>query len=50
MRYIVQMGDIVVKKIPFKDNLTNPINKTLTGRAFDGHMDNISVKCVPSIL
>ena len=50
MRYIVQMGDIVVKKIPFKDNLTNPFSKTLRRRAFDGHRDNIGIKCLRSIL
>ena len=37
----------MVEKIPSMDNLTDPFTKTLIGRVFDGHRDNIGFKCVP---
>ena len=50
MHEIVQMGDIVVDKIPSIDNLTDPFIKTLIEKAFYGHRDTLGVRCVPSML
>ena len=50
IRKIVQMGDIVVKKVSSANNLANPFTKTLMERVFYGHRDNIGVRCDPSML
>ena len=47
---IVQMVDVVVENIPFLDKLIDLFTKTLKGRVFDGHRDNICAKCVLSML
>ena len=40
----------MVEKIPYMDNLVDPLTKTLTRRVFDGHRDTIGVRYVPSML
>ena len=47
---IVKRGVVMIKKIPFANNLTDLFAKTLTRRVFDGHKDNIGVRFVPSML
>ena len=40
----------MVEKIPYVVNLMDHFNKTLIGEVFDSHKDNISVRCVCSLL
>ena len=47
---IIQIGDVVGKKIPFTNNLVDSFTKTLIRNVFDGHRDSIGVKCIPNIL
>ena len=47
IREIVPKGNVVAEKIPFTKNLVDPFIETLIGRVFDGHKDNIGVRCVP---
>ena len=35
---------MMVDKIPFMENLVDPITKTLTWRVFVGHRDNIAFR------
>ena len=46
---IVQKGDVLVEKIPFANNLVDPLTKTFIGKVFDGHKDSIGVRCVPNM-
>ena len=43
-------GDMMVDKIPSMENLVDPFTKTLTGRMFVGHRDNIGFKWVFDML
>lgn len=43
---IVYWSDV----LPFAMNLVNPFTKTLSSKTFDGHRNNIGVKCVSSML
>ena len=45
---IVMRGDLVVEKIISTKNLEVTFMKTLSTRVFDGHRDNLGVKCFPS--
>ena len=47
---IVLRRDVVVKKIGSMKNLKDPFMNTLSIRVFDGHKDNIGVKCLPNML
>ena len=47
---IVQMVNVVVEKIPFVDKLIDLFTKTLKGKVFDDHRDNIYARCVLSML
>ena len=47
---IVLRRDVVVKKIGSMKNLKDPFTNTLSIRVFDGHKDNIGVKCLPNML
>ena len=47
---IVQKVDIVVKKIPFVENLVDSFTKTLTRRVFDGHKGSIGIGCILDLL
>ena len=39
-----------MEKIAYEENLVNPLMKTLFTGDFDGHRDNLSVRCVPIML
>ena len=41
---IVSRSDVIVDKIPYVENLSDPFTKTLTGRVFVGHRDNIGFR------
>ena len=49
-REIVQRGDVMVKNIPYAENLIDPFTKTLIERVLDSHGDNIGIRCVLSLL
>ena len=40
----------MVDKIPYVENLVDPFTKTLTGRVFVGHRNNIGFRCVSDVL
>ena len=44
------MVNVVVEKIPFVDKLIDLFTKTLKGKVFDDHRDNIYARCVLSML
>ena len=46
---ILVKEDMVVE-ITSTENLVDPFTKTLSTRIFDGHRDNLGIKCVPSML
>ena len=41
---------MMVDKIPYVENLVDPFTKTLTGRVFVGHRNNIGFRCVSDVL
>ena len=47
---IIVKEDVVVEKITSMENLVDHFMKTLSIRIFDGHRDNLGIKCVPSML
>ena len=47
---IIVKEDVVVEKITSMENLVDPFTKTLSIRIFDGHRDNLGIKCVSSML
>nr|CAN64533.1 hypothetical protein VITISV_035920 [Vitis vinifera] len=50
IREIVMKVVVVVEKITFAENLADPFMKTLSTRVFNGHKDNLGVRCVPNML
>lgn len=47
---IVMIGVVAVEKIYSMENLTNPFTKNLFTKVFDGHGDNMDVKCISGML
>ena len=41
---------MMVDKIPYVENLVDPFTKTLTGRVFVGHRNNIGFRCTSDVL
>ncbi|MCQ7013088.1 hypothetical protein M9Y11_19915, partial [Clostridioides difficile] len=46
IREIVKREDVVVTKIASADNLADPFTKTLTAKAFDGHVEGMGIRCL----
>ena len=40
----------MVKKIHFVENLLDHFTKSFSSRVFDGHKENISVRCVSNMI
>ena len=41
---------VTMDKITSAENLVNPFTKRLSTRVFNGHRDNLGVRCVSNIL